>query len=208
MGCTVSKQEQAAIASASASKNNNVVATSSETHNTDDSVPSHVAKMDKLTSQAYSTSHPPNHWSDAVFLIPHEWLRHEMNAMEQSAAALPMDTNPEDAWKADLFAQWITTFFVKVIEMHHDNEEQIYMPFLLEKGAEIPNDKIAHDHEALIEELKKLDAVANDIVQKKGLHCGAAIANLKSKVPKLVQHLKGKWTPFLLLFTQSSYAVR
>mmetsp|Transcript_8897 Transcript_8897/g.18453 ORF Transcript_8897/g.18453 Transcript_8897/m.18453 type:complete len:83 (-) Transcript_8897:579-827(-) len=82
------------------------------------------------------------------------------------------------------------------------------MPFLLEKGAEIPNDKIAHDHEALIEELKKLDAVANDIVQKKGLHCGAAIANLKSKVPKLVQHLKGKWTPFLLLFTQSSYAVR
>mmetsp|Transcript_8898 Transcript_8898/g.18454 ORF Transcript_8898/g.18454 Transcript_8898/m.18454 type:complete len:185 (-) Transcript_8898:188-742(-) len=64
------------------------------------------------------------------------------------------------------------------------------MPFLLEKGAEIPNDKIAHDHEALIEELKKLDAVANDIVQKKGLHCGAAIANLKSKVPKLLQHLK------------------
>eukprot|EP00522_Entomoneis_paludosa_P007402 CAMPEP_0172455154 /NCGR_PEP_ID=MMETSP1065-20121228/11921_1 /TAXON_ID=265537 /ORGANISM="Amphiprora paludosa, Strain CCMP125" /LENGTH=366 /DNA_ID=CAMNT_0013207611 /DNA_START=8 /DNA_END=1108 /DNA_ORIENTATION=+ len=151
--------------------------------------PPSLAQMDKLTSKAFSVKNPPTHWADATFLIPHEWLRHELAAAEVSTAALPKSTNTTNAWKADLFAQWIVQFMIPCFHLHHDNEEKIYFPFLLEHNAKIPNDKVAKEHGELIEYMDQIQAMAQTIVDKKGLNCTDAIGKLKKIMPDFCEFM-------------------
>ena len=76
-----------------------------------------LAKMDQLTSDAYSKAHPPTHWSDVVLLVPHEWLRHEMNAMLVSVQALPDSPTRAEYWKTLNFAKWLAGFFSSVVHL-------------------------------------------------------------------------------------------
>mmetsp|Transcript_19809 Transcript_19809/g.54589 ORF Transcript_19809/g.54589 Transcript_19809/m.54589 type:complete len:208 (+) Transcript_19809:63-686(+) len=72
----------------------------------------------------------------------------------------------------------------------HDNEEEIYFPFLLEHGGKIPEDRIADDHKSLVDELTAINDLAAVVVQKKGLKCDDKIAQLKAKIPIFITDMK------------------
>lgn len=146
--------------------------------------------MDQLTSTAYTAENPPSHWSDIVFLIPHEWLRRDLAAMTKSVEALPDSTTEENAWKAELFATWLSTKFGRHTRRHFESEETVYLPFMVEKGCEIQEQKISADHKALSDGLDELEKLSKAIVDAKGLNCEDEIAKLKSKIPAFGEILK------------------
>ena len=97
-----------------------------------------LAQNDKLTSNVYGPDHPPTHWSDTVFLIPHEWLRREMECMVKSTEALSSqsmsneeDTTSTTAWKAEMLATWIVELFVPSMEFRKFMCWTVLVPFFL-----------------------------------------------------------------------------
>lgn len=76
-----------------------------------------LAKVDQLTSTAYSAANPPKDWQDTVFLVPHEWLRREMMALQKSVEALDEKPTKEDNWKVLNLAKWLKEVFVVIVKM-------------------------------------------------------------------------------------------
>lgn len=109
MGCTASKTQTNAVAS-------NTLPDKADSAT---EAVSPLAQMQHLTSTAYTLTEPPSHWTDTVFLVPHEWVRREMNALETSVMALPSDASlPKDQlWKVQNLAKWIKEFFVVIVHM-------------------------------------------------------------------------------------------
>mmetsp|Transcript_24812 Transcript_24812/g.68701 ORF Transcript_24812/g.68701 Transcript_24812/m.68701 type:complete len:608 (-) Transcript_24812:121-1944(-) len=149
-----------------------------------------LCKLDTLTSDAFSNKKPPTHWTDTVLLVPHEWLRHEMAEAEVSIAVLPEKLGWGDLWKAVYFCQWIVDYFAKVVLLHHQNEEVIYFPFMLDNGCKIPEEKTAADHVTLMAELAAIESLAAAVVKDEGWWSTDRIKELKVKIPAFVKNMK------------------
>lgn len=90
-----------------------------------------------VTSEVYSEDDPPRDWADIGLLVPHEAIRREMAAMENSVASLPAELSKASSWKGLYFSQWYVDYFYQSVHNHHDNEEEIYFPWIATK-AELP----------------------------------------------------------------------
>lgn len=147
-----------------------------------------IAVPEKLTSTAFSVSNPPKDWCDAGLLIPHESIRHEMKAMQVSVEA--MDT--KEAWRLVYFAEWFLDCFYPCIHGHHDNEEDIYFPWIATR-AKFP-EKLAKDHTELVRQMNVIKTFCVEICRKKGQSCADEVKGLKDAVPVFVKdmsdHLK------------------
>lgn len=96
----------------------------------------------KLTSRAFSVSNPPTDWCDVALLIPHETIRHEMNGMLAAVQGMTDEGKSSrgapDAWRLMYFAEWYLDYFCPFIHEHHDNEEEIYFPWIATR-AQLPD---------------------------------------------------------------------
>ena len=140
-----------------------------------------------ILSPVFGPENPPKDWCDVAFLVPHEALRHEMRAMIVSVNSLQDDC---DQWKVNFFARWYIEFFSPLIHDHHENEEEIYFPWVATRG-KMP-DKLAKDHVALVELLDGIKSTCESVVAKKGIKCNDEIATLKVDVPKFVEEMTGE----------------
>lgn len=80
---------------------------------------------------------PPVDWCDSSLLIPHEALRHELQAMLKSIEKLS-SAEPTDSWRTVNFCRWFVEVLVPVIHSHHDNEELIFFP-AIKARAQMPD---------------------------------------------------------------------
>lgn len=163
--------------------------------------------VDKLTSSAFTAVNPPMDWCDSSFLIPHEALRREMQAMLKSVEALDPKAPGDELWKARNFCDWYINSFHVNINTHHHTEEAIYFPWVKTRCAaqDFP-EKTSKAHEALVEELdaiKKIcEMVSSGNVPASEVEGGVpgAITQLKEKIPVFVQnmseHLQEEETSF------------
>ena len=147
-------------------------------------------KAEGITSEVYSESNPPKDWCDVGLLIPHEAIRREIAGMVKSVKALKADS--ED-WKILYFSEWYVDVFAVVIHSHHENEENIYFPWIATK-ATIPEKKMAKDHKALVDLLNEIEEICKNVIGKQGKDCQDEIAKLQEKVPtfetEMNAHLK------------------
>lgn len=151
---------------------------------------SFVKATDKLTSDVYTTTNPPQDWADVAFLVPHEAIRYEMKAMVGSVEALHASKDDETApWKALYFSQWFVDYFYKFVHEHHDAEELIYFPFL-ETKVQLP-DKDELSHEVLIFQMNELKALAETMIEKKGIKCSNEIAAFHEKLGPFHTFMRG-----------------
>ena len=153
--------------------------------------PAALTYPDKLTSAVYGVENPPRDWADCSLLIPHEMLRHEMKAMMASVEALEEYSSQADAWKALYFAEWYVESFYPLVHLHHDNEEDLYFPWLQTK-AEIPQKSLSEGHNELIARMDEIKNVCNTIVGKKGIMCGAETKELQELMPALCKFTMGE----------------
>ena len=88
----------------------------------------------------------------------------------------------------------------------HDNEEEIYFPFLEANGAKFPEAKgMVMSHKELVEALQQMKMIFETILDKEGQECLGEIAILKKKVPSFAKDMFGTYHPkkcFTILFTK------
>jgi len=109
--------------------------------------------LEKITSEEYGPERPPNDWADTALLIPHESLRREISCMRASIDKLvAMVVGEEDRevqnWQIQFFCEWVVEWLEPSIHEHHDNEEDIYFPWIATK-AEIPSKAFTEGHDDL-----------------------------------------------------------
>lgn len=155
------------------------------------------ARPKKLTSKAYNVKRrPPSHWSDMIFLVPHEWLRRELSAMTKSSKALPHSLSPEDSWRVELFATWIIDYLGPCIRTHQEREEKMWFPFVIEKGCHLPEKQFCEEDQDLMLGLTEIEEISKIIVEAKGVECEEHVAKLKTDLVKwkrkMKQHLKNE----------------
>lgn len=88
----------------------------------------------------------------------------------------------------------------------HDNEEEIYFPFLIANGAKLPEEKgMVMSHKELVEALKQMKMIFETVLDKEGQECLGEIAILKKKVPVFAKDMFGTYECLLrLCHTNSS----
>lgn len=96
----------------------------------------------------------PQGWQDSSVLIPHEplrWLHFHMREVLKNF-------NPEadgNEWKSPLFFEWLSRYYIDMLHWHHDTEETIYNPTIVEHGGTMPP-KLHEDHLVMLEDLTKI----------------------------------------------------
>jgi len=145
-------------------------------------------KPEGLTSSVYNSKNPPKDWCDVSLLMPHEAIRMEMAAMNASVAALKENyDDAKDGWRILYFSQWYLDIFATVIRDHHDNEEEIFFPWLATK-ANVP-EKFSMDHEGLIKLITEIEDTCIKVDKKGGKECQAEIRKLKELIPPFVDEM-------------------
>jgi len=145
-------------------------------------------KPEGLTSSVYNTSNPPMGWYDVGLLIPHEAIRGECEAMKKSVLAMKEDYNEaKDWWRVLYFAQWYIEVFSIVIHSHHENEEEIYFPWIAAK-AKVP-EKLTIDHKGLVNLLAQIESVCKEVDKKTGKGCQEEVKKLKELVPGFIDEM-------------------
>jgi hypothetical protein len=71
-----------------------------------------IANTDKLTTPVYGPENPPVDWQDLVFLVPHECIRRETNAFDDSVSSLKDSSEP---WQLILLSRWYTEYYFGAI---------------------------------------------------------------------------------------------
>lgn len=86
------------------------------------------------------------------------------------------------------------TYLVTICPLaDHDNEEELYFPFLKEKGAKFPEENgMIMSHKDLVKTLKEIKESFEKILEKEGKYCGDEVAYLKRTIPAFGKDLKGK----------------
>jgi len=167
-----------------------------------------------LTSEVYNKSNPPTDWADLSLLIPHEPLREGLSAMEESVQALLNRTsaaaakgdecddakNEDCSWRVVYFCEWVLDAFSPMIHTHHDNEEELYFPWIDTKANDDPawvearKDRYSADHEHLVQQLGDIEQVCRAMIQKRGQNCHSEIHRLHQMLPQFAtifrEHLK------------------
>jgi iron-sulfur cluster repair protein YtfE (RIC family) len=87
---------------------------------------------------------------DGLFKI-HNALRMDMSDFQDIAERLS-STQEVQQWEKQALAQ-VWSFFENTVHEHHDNEEQIFFPWIATRG-ELPK-RLASDHVALMEMLQE-----------------------------------------------------
>ena len=105
-----------------------------------------------------STVLPPNGpWYTRHLLIPHEAIRYDMLLMERILQ--PQYFQPQRTWKVKRFYRWYRTYFLNPVHHHHDAEERLYFPFVLQKpGVALPQ-RMTDDHKTLLRQLDEIAAM-------------------------------------------------
>ena len=99
--------------------------------------------------------HPNGPWYDRHLLIPHEAIRYDMLLMERILQ--PQYFQPTRTWKVKRFFSWYHTYFLTPVHHHHEAEEKLYFPFILQKPGVVMPERLTDDHVTL---LKQLDDIA------------------------------------------------
>ena len=79
----------------------------------------------------------------------------------------------------------------------HDNEEHIYLPMLHEQGAMIPAEKMAKDHQQLMDDLKTIETIADGLLRGGtgsffgGPSVQKEVRQLQDMIPGFVQSMFG-----------------
>lgn len=139
-----------------------------------------------MTSEVYPN---PSEWWMCSFLFPHEAIRRMFEQGDKISEKLDPVAKP---WQADLLRKWVVEFFYSYIHIHHDMEEQIYLPALAKKF-EVP-ERFSEDHASLLALLNALKDAAEGVKtaandQDKMKHCEEA--------KKLLSQIKKSMTPHL-----------
>lgn len=150
--------------------------------------------LDKLTSDVFGVTNPPQDWADVSLLVPHETLRREMEFMLNGVNKLTERIKDESLqdWQAVYFCEWIIDCFEPFVKEHHDGEEEIYFPWILTK-AEIPAKQFSKSHEELMELLDEIGTLCMDIIKKKDSTSTSSVFHYK----KSIEELQGKITKFV-----------
>jgi len=146
--------------------------------------------VSEVTSEVYSEDSPPRDWADIGLLIPHEAIRREMTGMERSVDAMPESLDATSAWKGKYFARWYIEYFYQSVHDHHDNEEELYFPWIATK-ADLP-EKLTQSHVELVEAMDVIKGHCETILKKDddGYDCASEIAGLKKSVPDFVSNMR------------------
>ena len=165
---------------------------------------------DDCERRATSTAIPcPETWADKAFLIPHEGLRLLTTELSDAVNSPNFDV-ADHPWQASTLVTWFHSFYLPLVEHHHEVEERLYFPWMESRltalGKTIPELPIGHA------ELMQLLASTNDAIEALATaeDPTAATAELRASlaafVGKLLAHLEAEerlLTPLLLAhFTQ------
>lgn len=136
---------------------------------------------EKLNSDFFNEDNPPVDWADTSLLIPHEAIRHQMKMMVQSVQAIPDDLENNEAWKVTLFSKWYIDYFYESVHEHHDNEEDIYFPWIKTRAV-MPHEQFSSSHEELVSNMGSIKKICATILDKGGIDCNDEIASLKNQI--------------------------
>ena len=136
---------------------------------------------EKLNSDFFNEDNPPVDWADTSLLIPHEAIRHQMKMMVQSVQAIPDNLEYDEAWKVTLFSKWYIDYFYESVHEHHDNEEDIYFPWIKTRAV-LPHEQFSSSHEELVSNMGSIKKICNTILDKGGKDCSDEITSLKNQI--------------------------
>jgi len=147
---------------------------------------------DKLTSSVYGPDNPPKDWADVSFLVPHEGFRREVAAMLKSIDKLASGDDFQP-WQAVYFCEWYVDNFVPGVYDHHDNEEEIYFPWVATR-AKLP-EKLSKGHEELVMYMNEIRDMCETVIAKEGSQdCKETIVELKGKMNSFATFFNGVYT--------------
>ena len=131
-----------------------------------------------LTSTAYHKEGPPQDWSDAAFIIPHEALRIEMIHLRKSMDAL---IPTMELWRIKNFAKWMHEWFVPCVHMHHFAEERTYFPWLKSRvGTDEWPPRTAKQHVDIVNLLDQMDFSTQRLTEAAGEDLEFCITTLRN----------------------------
>ena len=132
---------------------------------------------------------PNGPWYDRHFLIPHEAIRYDMLLMER--ALQPQYFQPRRTWKVRRFFQWYQTYFVEPVHHHHDTEEKLYFPWVLQKpGVTMPH-RMTDDHVTLLRQLDEIAAMERKFAgTMDSAQLDTLAAELLRRVSDMCEHMR------------------
>lgn len=150
-------------------------------------------KVYRLTSPVVKPS-PIGHYPYHVeaFLIGHEMIRRELERAETAMKAF----NPEEhPWKIVAFDEWLNTFLLPTIRIHHSNEDRFMFPFYTSLGVVTP-ERHTDDHNTLEGRVNKVALISRSLVNSQrnimpdSAFDSLKVAQLKEEVFSLADHLR------------------
>lgn len=144
----------------------------------------------RLTSKVVRPS-PTGHYPYHVkaFLLSHEMLRREL---ELGEAALLKFEPEKNKWKIKAFNEWLTEFFLPIVQAHHENEDMYALPFYTSLGVVTP-ERHTDDHNTLEGLANKVALLSRSLVSSLALNGEVdsnKVAQLKEAFIYLSQHMR------------------
>lgn len=132
----------------------------------------------------------PSEWQDAGILVPHETIRWWDSEMMEAVNAFDPIAYPHTAWKTKVLFNYLENYYVPCIHHHHDAEEKVYNPAILDKvlqkGKQDPFPKIKTDHAQLLQLLGMIPGFRKEIEAGKK----EAVAEFKKHMAGLVKFME------------------
>lgn len=148
---------------------------------------------DKLTSSVFGASNRPNDWADISLLIPHEAIRREVTKACASADQLVANSaeGKLQAWQAALFCEWVMDWLLPAIRDHHDNEEDVYFPWIETRSPLCENrEALASDHESLTRQMQEMELTCKASIDSQG--ATTKLQELQVQLSTFRQSIDGK----------------